>query len=340
MFQTGIHIALQSLASDWLTWLMLRVTALGYHEIIAVLVIAVLFGFSLRKGFLLFQVIFWTAVLSEMAKNFFGLPRPFFADSRVACLESGWDAATPFRAMGGDSFFALPRQAVIDAYRLRGLAFGFPSGHTSSAIAVWGGLAVIFRKRTLAWLAPFMVALIAFTRLYLGVHFLADIIGGAVLGGLVLFGAWRLWLNDRRREDLFASIRGRRLTSLPGIVSVCFLFVLPLLLVLFSLASAMYAGFFIGLNAAFILASRSGLPDEGGPWWARLLRVLLGGILFWLLSLALARLLALFPAFADSGGGSFLAAGLGTFLTVWGGVKLFARLGLYRKSEGTTFSRS
>ena len=33
MFQTGLHIALQSLASDWLTWLMLRVTALGYHEV-------------------------------------------------------------------------------------------------------------------------------------------------------------------------------------------------------------------------------------------------------------------------------------------------------------------
>ena len=29
MFQTGIHVALQSQASDWLTWLMLQVTASG-----------------------------------------------------------------------------------------------------------------------------------------------------------------------------------------------------------------------------------------------------------------------------------------------------------------------
>ena len=146
MFQTGIHIALQSLASDWLTWLMLQVTATGYYHFVIVVVIAVLFGISLRKGFLLFQVIAWTAMLSEIAKQFFGLPRPFFADSRVACLDPGWDTATPFRAMGGKGFFDLPRQAVIDAFRLKGLSFGFPSGHASGAVAMWGGLAVVFRN--------------------------------------------------------------------------------------------------------------------------------------------------------------------------------------------------
>ena len=39
-----------------------------------------------------------------------------------------------------------------------------------------------------------------------------------------------------------------------------------MLLALFSLFSAMFAGFFVGLNAAFTLALRSGLPeDKGSP---------------------------------------------------------------------------
>jgi membrane-associated phospholipid phosphatase len=333
MFQTGIHIALQTLASRPLTWLMLQITATGYYQFVVVMVIAVLFGFSLRKGFLLFQVIAWTAVLSEISKQFFGLPRPFFADSRVACLDPGWDAATPFRAMGGKTFFDLPARQVIDAYRLKGLSFGFPSGHASGAVAMWGGLAVVFRERALAWLAPFLAALVALTRLYLGVHFLADVLGGALLGGLVLFAAWKLIGSDAGRERFFAAGRVRLGPALPAVLYYFFLFVLPVLLVLFSLFSAMFAGFFVGLNAAFTLSLRAGLPGDKGSLQVRLARVLLVGLLFWLLHLALRLALLSLPVIAASRWGNFLAAGLATFLAVWGGLKLLLRLGLYQNEK-------
>jgi membrane-associated phospholipid phosphatase len=333
MFQTGIHIAVQSMASDILTWLMHQLTATGYYQFVIAMVITVMLGFSLRKGFLLFQIIAWTAIVSEMAKQFFGLPRPFFADSRVACLEPGWDAATPFQAMGGKSFFDLPAQAVIDAFRLKDASFGFPSGHVSGAIAMWGGLAVVFRKRALAWLAPFAITLIAFTRIYLGVHFLADVIGGALLGGLLLFFAWRLIGSDPGRERFFAAAGTMIVRSLPGILYFFSLFILPLLLAIVSLLSAKFAGFYVGLNAAFTLALRSGLPQDAGSLPVRLLRVLLGGLLFWLLSLALGQTLTMIPDAAGSAWGIFLAASLGTFLTLWGGLKLFLRLGLYHKEN-------
>jgi membrane-associated phospholipid phosphatase len=331
MFQTGIHIALQSQASDWLTWLMIQVTKTGYDLFVVTLVIVVMFGFSLRKGFLLFQVIAWTAILSELAKQLFGLPRPFFADSRVVLLDPGWDATTPFRAMGGKGFFDLPRQAVIDAFRAKGLSFGFPSGHASGAVAMWGGLAVIFRNRRLAWLAPFMVVLVAFTRLYLGVHFLADVLGGALLGGLVLFAAWKLIGSDPGQERFFAAARTRLGLALPVILYYLLLFVLPVLLVLFSLFNALFAGFYVGMNAAFTLALRSGLPDDKGSLAMRLARMLLGGFLFWLLSLALELAFARVPAMAGSPWASFLLACIGTFLSVWGGIKLLLLLGLYKK---------
>jgi membrane-associated phospholipid phosphatase len=333
MFQTEIHIALQALASKSLTWLMCQVTASGYYQFIIAMVIAVMLGVSLRKGFLLFQIIAWTAIISEISKQFFGLPRPFFTDSRVVCLEPGWDTAASFRAMGGKSFFALPQQAVIDAFRLKGISFGFPSGHVSGGIALWGGMAAVFRSRTLSWLAPFLVALLAFTRMYLGVHFLADVIGGALLGGLMLFFAWRLIGSDENRDRFFAAARARVFSSLPGILYFFFLFALPLLLLFSSLLSAAFAGFYIGLNAAFTLSLRSGLPEDKGSLPIRLTRVLLGGLLFWLLGLALRLALTLIPAAVGSSWGTFLAAGLGTFLTLWGGLKLFSLLGLYQKEK-------
>jgi membrane-associated phospholipid phosphatase len=336
MFQTGIHIAVQSMSSEFLTWLMRQVTATGYYQFVIAMVIAVMLGFSLRKGFLLFQIIALTAIVSEMAKQFFGLPRPFFADSRVACLDPGWDAATPFLDQGGHSFFDLPAQSVIDAFRIKKASFGFPSGHVSGAIAMWGGLAVVFRNRALAWLAPFAITLIAFTRIYLGVHFLADVIGGALLGGLLLFFAWRLIGSDPGLERFFATAGTMLVRSLPGILYFFFFFVLPLLLAVFSLLSAKFAGFYVGLNGAFTLALRSGLPQDAGSFPVRLLRVLLGGLLFWLLSLALGQALALIPGLAGSSWGIFLAASLGTFLTLWGGLKLLMRLGLYHRPATTT----
>lgn len=331
MFQTGIHLVLQSAACDWLTWLMLQVTALGYQRVIILLGIAVIFGFSLRRGFLLFQIIFWTAVLSGIAKDFFGLPRPFFADSRVACLEPSWDATGAFSGLGGRGFFDLPARQVIDAFRQKGLSFGFPSGHTSSAFAVWGGLAVVFRKRALAWLAPFMIALIAFTRLYLGVHFLADILGGAVLGGSVLLGAWLLWRDEDRRRQLFAAMRGTLAPLARRAVYLAMLFALPLLLAAFSLVSMTFTGLYMGMNAAYVLLTRSGLPDDAGTPSARLARVLIGGAIFSLLGLGLRRLVLLLPAVAGAPWGRFLIAGLGAFLSFWLGIKLLLRLGLYRK---------
>ena len=332
MFQTGMHIALQSLASDWLTGLMLRITALGYHRIIILLVIAVLFGVSLRRGFLLFQLIFWTAVVSGIAKDFFGLPRPFFADSRVACLEPNWDTSGAFHAMGGRDFFSLPPQPVIDAFRLRDLSFGFPSGHTSSAFAVWGGLAVVFRKRWLAWLAPLMIVLIAFSRLYLGVHFLADILGGAVLGSTMILGAWLLWRDESRREKPFAVLRGALLRSAPGILYLFILFGLPLLLAALGLVSMTFTGAYLGLNSAFALASRRGLPSDHAPLWARLARVLFGGALFWLTGLALQQAVVLAPALAPATPwGQLFHAGLRVFLSVGAGIWLFSRLRLFRE---------
>ena len=83
------------------------------------------------------------------------------------------------------------------------------------------------------------------------------------------------------------------------------------------------------------IALQSGLPDDKGSLPVRLLRVLLGGLLFWLLSLVLQLALTLIPAAAGAAWGIFLTAGLGAFLTVWGGLKLFLRLGLYQKEMTT-----
>jgi len=89
-------------------------------------------------------------------------PRPFQYDSRVKAL---------VHAGGG----------------------GLPSGHTQSAVAVWGYLASQVRSRKLWILAGFLMIGIPVSRLYLGVHFPTDLLGGYILGALLLILFLKLW---------------------------------------------------------------------------------------------------------------------------------------------------
>jgi membrane-associated phospholipid phosphatase len=84
----------------------------------------------------------------------------------------------------------------------------FPSGHTAAAIALYGALAIIaLRVSGRAWLRTlaviFAVALpicVAFARLYRGMHFPTDVLGGALLGIAWLIVTWVVILRGRRAD--------------------------------------------------------------------------------------------------------------------------------------------
>lgn len=90
--------------------------------------------------------------------------------------------------------FALPRPPP----GLRSVAadgYGFPSGHATGAAAVYGGLALTLelwsvRRRLLA--AGAVVAVVAVSRVVLGVHYALDVGVGVLVGTAVLLTVWTL----------------------------------------------------------------------------------------------------------------------------------------------------
>jgi membrane-associated phospholipid phosphatase len=63
----------------------------------------------------------------------------------------------------------------------------FPSGHTTSAFALFSMLSLLSNQPALKVLCFFLAAFVAFTRIYLLQHFLIDTIAGALLGTLVSY---------------------------------------------------------------------------------------------------------------------------------------------------------
>ena len=74
----------------------------------------------------------------------------------------------------------------------------FPSGHTAASFAAAG--AMYFSKYK-HWKAFGVIALaIAFSRLYLYVHFPTDVIGGAALGIACAYAAHRIYTAAERKN--------------------------------------------------------------------------------------------------------------------------------------------
>lgn len=67
-------------------------------------------------------------------------------------------------------------------------SYAFPSGHSMNPLMFWGAIAVQLRKTWLTVLLAIMVFLIGFSRLYVGVHWPLDLIGGWAIGALMLWG--------------------------------------------------------------------------------------------------------------------------------------------------------
>lgn len=168
-----VNIVLQSLG-EWLKLPMQTVTALGYEEFFVLLLPTVYWCFDQMVGLRVGIMLLTTTTFNTFCKFLFHNPRPYWISDRV------------------------------EAYTHE-TSFGIPSGHAQTAASVWGWLAVEVKKRWFSIIAVVLIFLIGVSRLYLGVHFLSDVLFGWLLGGLLVwaFSAWHKKVSDWLKQQSF-----------------------------------------------------------------------------------------------------------------------------------------
>lgn len=277
VFDTGINVWLQSMGSPAATALFTGVTFLGYLPIHALLIVTLAFGVRLRLGLTALGAVLLTGIVTEGAKEAIAFPRPDQVDERLMrTYASRGDAVVSRGSASG--FWSLPAPEVIEKVqekaRLRDHGgYGFPSGHVSATTALLVCTAWFVRFRWLYVFTAVWVPLMALSRMYLGRHFLADVLGGFVIA----IGVSAAWIR------LFGSLdsaegNGSARRPLRGLWLLC----LGLLSLLpwWPPIAPRYAGALTGLALSYSLIVATGLPPDRGTNRQRVSRVLVALALF------------------------------------------------------------
>lgn len=109
----------------------------------------------------------------------------------------------------GKTFISRARPADVAYYEV--VHYSFPSGHATTALALYGMLAYFLYRhydkykyqKLCLWLAVVLSLLVGFSRIYLGVHYLSDVLAGFLLGVLwMLVGVSLIEVMMYRRNKL------------------------------------------------------------------------------------------------------------------------------------------
>lgn len=331
MFQTEIIIFLQSFSSDFLTNFFKFWTRIGYPSWISVILIIILFGIKFREGFILTHTVLWTTIITTLLKNLFSLPRPVNVDSHVKLLGENYPHPTPFESMGAKHFFGRLPQEVVDALRSDPIdSWSFPSGHTSNAAALWGLLMLMFRKRWLSAVALVMIVFIPLSRMYLGRHFLADIMGGYLVGWIMVFVFYAFVFRANWIMDLFDKRYHRTKRNLNTVVFLGYLFLLPLFLLLIPIIPADFIAILLGLNLGFLLLWRQGIPRDSGTFLQRAARVFIALGLFFGVDRGLEAIHRLLFQ-SEPKVASLMRMAIASFILMWGATEFNIKLGLFKR---------
>lgn len=248
------------------------VTRLGEETFFMVAALFVFWCVDKRRGYYLLAVGFTGTLINQWLKIVCRVPRPWVRD---------------------------PHFTIVESARHGAAGYSFPSGHTQSAVGVFGGVARFTRRWWLRCVCLVLLVLVSVSRMYLGVHTPADVgVSFAVTAVLVLLLypliESTLWFPGRMYVIL-----GVLLGVSGAFVAFVELFPFPADVDGANLAEAVknawsMAGAVGGMLLVCLFDNRLLQFPNRAPWWGQLVK-LLGGLVLVVLvkSLLKAPLLAL-----------------------------------------------
>ncbi len=175
LFNESINVFLQSSGNSFFDLLFLAISAVFSQPGLMLFSSSIFWCHDRKNGILLMYITLFSALASIVAKSFFAMPRPpeYFHKT----TENG---------------------------------FGFPSGHVMVSSSFFGYLGWNRKNRVVSIIGATAIIAVSISRIYLGVHYVGDVIGGLFFGSLIAFiiykahpGILKVWETLDARSKYF-----------------------------------------------------------------------------------------------------------------------------------------
>jgi len=95
-------------------------------------------------------------------------------------------------------------EQVRTLYNYTGGKYGFISGHATNCFGFASFTVLLFRNKPYSIVAISWAVMVSYSRIYLGVHFLSDIVGGMISGIIVGFFIYKLYHLFQKKSSTYA----------------------------------------------------------------------------------------------------------------------------------------
>ncbi len=245
---------LESIRTPVLDAFFSTVTHLGEETLFILAGLICFWCINKHKGYYILSVGFAGTVLNQFMKLLFRIPRPWVQDESFTIVESARAEAT---------------------------GYSFPSGHTQTAVGVFGAIARFTKSLAARIVCIVICVLVPLSRMYLGVHTPLDVGVGALMALILVFGFYPL-INKAVNSPKGMRIFLGAMTAL-GVAFLLFVHLFPFPA---DIDAENYAhgvknaykilGCVIGLFLAYEIDLRFIRFETKAIWWAQILKLVLG----------------------------------------------------------------
>lgn len=244
------------------------ITHLGEETVFLAIAILFFWCINKREGYYILSVGLLGMTVNQALKLMFRIPRPWNIDRSFTVVEGA----------GGEA-----------------KGFSFPSGHTQNITGTFGSIAMYTVRRSVRIISIVIIVLVAFSRMYLGVHTPLDVIASLGIAFLLSYLLYPIFESEKRFEKFMPFL-------VVGGVILSFALLCYSLYVPFKASEAKNVA--DGMKNAFVLLGCSlGLAvtyaldrsvikfDTRAPWYAQIMKLVLGLVILLLLKSGLGSLL-------------------------------------------------
>ena len=232
------------------------ITHLGEETFFIVVGILFFWCISKREGYFLLSTGLVGTVLNQFLKLLCRIPRPWVLDETFAIVESARAEAT---------------------------GYSFPSGHTQMAAGLYGGIAR-WHRGWVRVIGIILALLIAFSRLYLGVHTPLDVGVGLLMAAALVLVLYPMMHKVTENERLMRILLGSMVLIAAGNLAYVTLYPFPADVDAENLAHGLKQayttlGSLTGLLIAFEIERRYICFETKAVWWVQIIKAVLGLVL-------------------------------------------------------------